>query len=393
MDNVEDGNECTAIQTLLCLATGEHRLDLLNRHLPFRILGAVEFIDEGDLANAKDGIKFAISLYNDGRDDATFIEELNYFYNGGENRQLIHEEKVCIGGFYVCEHMGRFYRCQLKEVNEGEYRILLVDNGQSIVINRTNLFELSLEFLREPFNYAFVLQCCSPGKDFLRSRGLPCALDDVRIKEVVEVYICSLHEPCFAIVGSLTKMSARIRPESMAHGMDQMTSKIWKHNFLDRNPDIDFNQADHYPAGLPPIFETKSPMIIAALNSLEEVSVRDIDLCICLQMLQDMLNDFYSEPEIQERMYRSNEPSGCLLPGSPCVVFDDTTKRFLRAKIVRMNPDQTVADVEAVDFPNIKFNQIKLTDVFMLSQKFALPPLDSSGFFRFFPLEYLVVWY
>lgn len=91
-----------------------------------------------------------------------------------------------------------------------------------------------------------------------------------------------------------------------------------------------------------------------------------------LSYLQEIMNDFYGNELNAQKMKFPEE--AFLIPDLPCVIFDKITQKFFRGKITRFSGDRSILDVLAVDYPSLLFKEISINDIFMLSDRFFLPP-------------------
>uniref|UniRef100_A0A915CME9 Uncharacterized protein n=1 Tax=Ditylenchus dipsaci TaxID=166011 RepID=A0A915CME9_9BILA len=212
-----------------------------------------------------------------------------------------------------------------------------------------DLFHIDAAFFGGDLDYGFVLRCSTPAPDYLEALKLP-NLNQFRVNEVVEVIICSLLEPS-------TKHFSRIRAESIIQGMSGEDTQNWQINFLDPEPSL---------SGMFTL------LTVVAFISLEKVFIRDILSCIRLSFLQEIINDFYGADQCRQQMQFLDRADP--LPDLPCVVFDEVSKQYLRAKILRLSNDHTIADVLAVDYPNVVIKGIELGSLYLLSDRFKLQP-------------------
>uniref|UniRef100_A0A915CL26 Tudor domain-containing protein n=1 Tax=Ditylenchus dipsaci TaxID=166011 RepID=A0A915CL26_9BILA len=355
------------IKSLLCLATSVHEdgtpiktTDSLRRHLPIRVLATIKSIEEGTT-------KFAISFNNDPRDAREFNWKLNSFYDDPENRQEVDSRNVEIGGTYVCRIGNVYERCRVEKMDTGSYQIYLVDSAKFSEVPADDLFHIDAAFFGGDLDYGFVLRCSTPAPDYLEALKLP-NLNQFRVNEVVEVIICSLLEPCLALLGSTTKHFSRIRAESIIQGMSGEDTQNWQINFLDPEPSLSGVTSGQYPPAQPYLFEMFTLLTVVAFISLEKVFIRDILSCIRLSFLQEIINDFCGADQCRQQMQFLDRADP--LPDLPCVVFDEVSKQYLRAKILRLSGDRTIADVLAVDYPNVVIKGIELGSLYLLSDRF-----------------------
>uniref|UniRef100_A0A915CL22 Tudor domain-containing protein n=1 Tax=Ditylenchus dipsaci TaxID=166011 RepID=A0A915CL22_9BILA len=263
----------------------------------------------------------------------------------------VDSRNVEIGGTYVCRIGNVYERCRVEKMDTGSYQIYLVDSAKFSEVPADDLFHIDAAFFGGDLDYGFVLRCSTPAPDYLEALKLP-NLNQFRVNEVVEVIICSLLEPCLALLGSTTKHFSRIRAESIIQGMSGEDTQNWQIDFLDPEPSLSGVTSGQYPPAQPYLFEMFTLLTVVAFISLEKVSSETFVLsCIRLSFLQEIINDFYGADQCRQQMQFLDRADP--LPDLPCVVFDEVSKQYLRAKILRLSGDRTIADVLAVDYPNV----------------------------------------
>uniref|UniRef100_A0A915EJC9 Mini-chromosome maintenance complex-binding protein n=1 Tax=Ditylenchus dipsaci TaxID=166011 RepID=A0A915EJC9_9BILA len=271
----------------------------------------------------------------------------------------------------VCRIGNVYERCRVEKMDTGSYQIYLVDSAKFSEVPATDLFHIDAASFGGDLDYGFILRCSTPAPDYLEALKLP-NLNQFRVNEVVEVIISSLFEPCLAVLGSTTKHFSRIRAESIIQGMSGEDTQSRQINFLDPEPSLSGVTSGQYPPAQPYLFEMFTLLTVVAFISLEKVFIRDILSCIRLSFLQEIINDFYGADQCRQQMQFLDcaDP----LPDLPCVVFDEVSKQYLRAKILRLSGDRTIADVLAVDYPDVVVKEIELGSLYLLSDRFKLQP-------------------
>ncbi|KAI1725765.1 hypothetical protein DdX_02443 [Ditylenchus destructor] len=242
------------------------------------------------------------------------------------------------------------------------------------------------KYYREPVNH----QQVSDGDvnpDALESLQLP-VLSKFHVSDVIEAYIFSLHEPCVAVLSSVNATYfSRIYHASLVNNMDFQSARKWQALCMEcasEDSENEFceeyceamsgpvNTGDHYPFAMPFLSGAWSLAFVSALNALDDIQIRNIESSIRLTILQELLNDFYFNKKGYGDLTFLDDTF--LLPNFPCVFYEPYIKRYFRGKIVRSSADQSIADVVGVDFPNLSFKRIPRQDLFMLHNKFLIPP-------------------
>ncbi|KAI1732268.1 tudor domain-containing protein [Ditylenchus destructor] len=356
------------------------KVDVLRHFIPIRFVAVIKRIEE-------DQRSFTISLLNDPRVEKEFMLNFQKYYREPVNRQQVSDGDIRIGHLYVFAVDDVYYRCRVENIAANQVEVFVIDVGTKKVIPSTALLQLDNEFSFGNAKYGFVLRCATPDPAALESLQLP-VLSQFHVTDVIEAYIFSLHEPCVAVISSVkATYFSRIYHSSLVNGMDFQSARKWQALYMECASDNsvnDFceeygeamsmvvNTGDHYPFDMPFLSETWSLAFVAALNALDDIKIRNIESSIRLTILQELLNDFYFNKKGYADLTFLDDTF--LLPNFPCVFYEPYIKRYFRGKIVRSSADQSIADVIGVDFPSLSFKRVPRQDLFMLHDKFLIPP-------------------
>ncbi|KAI1727460.1 tudor domain-containing protein [Ditylenchus destructor] len=225
MEN-KTSTEMNGIKSLLHLILADGRstclTELHHLHLPIRVLGVIEYIEE-QKAN-----EFSVFLESDPRDVFEFKNELNNFYTEETNRRPIVKDHVLVGRPCICKFEDRFHRCQLESIQDDTCIISLVDVGRFVTVPQENLFDIDSQFLGGDLDYAFALRCHCPEEEISRFLKFP-PLSNFHRNELVELIILTHQEPCLAVVGSARRYSDRINLgdlRTISNGIADMSSNF-----------------------------------------------------------------------------------------------------------------------------------------------------------------------
>lgn len=351
--------------------------DRLRRYVPFRKIGTLTTIDY-----ANGFFTFTLSSEEDSRDYMDFARKINDFYSKEENRIKVSRYEVQTDRDYICECVGElggrgYFRCRIGEPvytdTEETREAFLIDLGRFAVVYIDNLFALDPSFNEGNLYYAFTIKCSALDAATLEKLGLP-PLDDFRVGNIVEVLICSIHEPCLGIIGSVTNVGKRIRSEAMLGGLDGELAAKWISLLTSISPSTKPLKRRIKGSLAVGDLDEWCLVTIANMHSIESIYVRDAAASIRLNALQKYLNNFYEDGENREKMRMTTERYSKLRRGTPLVIFDGA--QFFRAKVHSVCVEHELLDVECIDYPHMHFHGLGFNDdgtLFMLSESFDLP--------------------